>query len=217
MTEGRGLRLPSTLAGVGETAQQEIHSRWSTYENAKHYIETVVGLKPPEEPKWAEPVLTLQGLTESTGKDYTEMYMQVTGWFGYLGDIKARVSAQILERDREMKFIEAKMREAMRDRSDRTTKTGDRKAPPAGEMDDKILLDARYSTLGIEKQGFEQVVSMLNARITKLEYEIKLISRQVEIKRTEFEHANREGGINGQRGVPLRTPGASTAPSGRAW
>lgn len=212
-----GLRLPSTIAGVGETAQEEIHTQWSTYEWAKEFLERQYGLVPPQEPNWAPPELTLKDLTESIGKDYTEKYMQITGWFGYLAEVKSRVNAQILELDNEMKQIEASMRENMRAMSSKTTKSGEPKAPPAQEMEDKIRLDPRYKELGVKKQGFEQMATMLTSRINKHEYEIKLMSRQVEIKRTEFDHASREGGISGNRGAPLRTPGESQQGGGRRW
>lgn len=207
-----GLRLPSTMAGVGESAGKEIHTEWSTYERAKRMLEEEYGMAPPQEPNWPAPDLTLDDLTKSVGKDYTEKYMQLTGWYGYLSEVKSRVVAQILELENEMRQIEATMRQNMRDRTTRTTAKGEAKAPPAQEMDDKIRLDPRYKELGIKKQGFEQVASMLTSRINKHEYEIKLMSRQVEIKRTEWEHAGREGGINGNRGAPLRTPS-----EGRRW
>jgi predicted RNA-binding protein with RPS1 domain len=210
-----GLRLPVTIAGVGEKAQEEIHSKWSTYEYAKEFLERQYGMVPPQEPNWAPPVLTLKDLTESAGKDYTDKYMQLTGWYGYLSEVKSRVSAQVLELDNEMKQIEASMRENMRSHSTKKTKSGESKAPPLAEMEDKIRLDPRYIELGIKKQGFEQMEAMLTSRINKHEYEIKLMSRQVEIKRAEFDHNTRESSISGNRGAPLRTPG-DDGPS-RRW
>lgn len=204
-----GLRLPSTIAGVGESKQKDIHGKWSTYEDAKNALETEYGMVPPQEPDWAPPVLSLKDLTESTGKDYTEKYLQLTSWFGYLAEVKSRVSAQILELDNEMKQVEATMRENMRNNSTKTTRSGETKSPPAQEMEDKIRLDPRYMELGVKKQALEQMASMLTSRINKHEYEIKLMSRQVEIKRTEFDQSNREGSISGNKGVPLRTPGES--------
>lgn len=201
-----GLRLPDTIAGVGETEQAAIHDAWSTYEKIKETIEMEFGMLPIEEPAWSPPTLTLDDLTEKVGKDYTEKYLQVTAWYGYLGEVKARLSAQLLEIDNEMNHIEASMREKMRERSTKTTKGGERKAPPLAEMADKIQLNGRYSDLSVKKQGLEQMIVILTARIVRHEYEIKLLSRQVEIKRTEFDHAQREGGINGPRGAPLRTP-----------
>lgn len=209
-----GLRLPETLAGIGASEQEDIHLKWSTYEAIKNEIEMRYGMMPIQEPAWAPPTLTLEDLTEKVGKDYTEKYLQVTAWYGYLSEVKARISAQLLEIDNEMNHIESSMREKMRDRSTKTTKGGDRKAPPIAEMTDKIRLDTRYSDLSTRKQGFEQMKVIISARVDKHEYEIKLLSRQVEIKRTEFDHAQREGGISGQRGAPLRTPGNSGMPRG---
>lgn len=196
-----GLRIPDTV-GVGTEAHEEIHETWSTYDQAKADVEMKFGMMPLKEPDFAPPTLTLKDLTESQGKDYTEKYLYVTGWYGYLGEVKARLSAQILELDNEMNQISSRMRESMRSRSTRTTRGGESKAPPAQEMEDKIRLDPRYTELGVKKQGIEQMRSMIASRIERHEYEIKLLSRQVEIKRTEWEHANRAGGINGQGGIP---------------
>ena len=207
--------MPVTLAGVGESTQEEIHVQWSTYEQAKYALEQEYGMIPPQEPNWAPPVLTLKDLTESQGKDYTEKYMQLTAWYGYLSEVKSRVNAQVLELDNEMKQIEARMREGMRERSTKRTKAGESKAPPAQEMEDKIRLDPHYTELGVKKQGLEQMATMLTSRINKHEYEIKLMSRQVEIKRVELDHSNREGALHVQRGNTLRTPGEGSP--NRRW
>lgn len=200
-----GLRLPATIAGAGATQEAAIHNDWDTYNRAVEFVQMSIGLPPANEPDCDPPTLSLKDL-EASGSDYSNKYLQLLSWFTYAQQKEIEAECQVIQLTNEMKQIAATMREGMRERSGRTTKGGEKKAPPAAEMEDKIRLDARYLELGQTLQFQEHVKKLVEAKRMKYESELKLMSRQVEIKRQEFENSNRENAIRGGRGAPSGEP-----------
>lgn len=202
------LRIPENLGGVGASTEQAIHQDWDTYSSVVRELEMKYGFPAPKEPDFNAPTLSVEDLTEAQGREYTEKYLHFTSWFNYTSQVVAYHQAKLLQLENEMKQIEAKMREGMRERSSRTTKGGEKKPPPLAEMADIIRLDPRYTELGQQRQWHEQVLYISRTNAAAYESSVKLISRQIEIKRMEFEQASRENNLNGRQGGarPLRTP-----------
>lgn len=205
-----GLSLPTVLAGMSASEEAEIHKRWDTYNDVTEHMENL-GFGPPREPSYLEPTLSVEDLTESQGKDYTEKYLHFIGWFNYANQICASATAQILQCDNEIKIIEARMRENMRKRTDRKTRSGEAKAPPIVEMADTIRLDPRIVELTQVKQWHTQLLERVSAKRMEFESGRALLSRQIEIKKLEYGGAARENNLNvrdpqGNRPRHLRTP-----------
>jgi hypothetical protein len=205
-----GLHLPNVLAGISASEEAEIHKRWDTYDQVTKAMEDL-GFMPAMEPQYAEPILTIEDLTESQGKDYTEKYLHFIGWFNYANQICASSEAHILQCDNEIKIIEARMRENLRKRSDKKTAKGESKPPPLAEMADTIRLDQRIIELTQVKQWHTQLFERVSAKREMFESGRALLSRQIEIKKLEYTGAGREGNLNirdqqGGRARPMRTP-----------
>lgn len=200
-----GLRLPATISGAGADQEEAIHNDWDTYDEAARFVEMELGLPPLTEPGYSPPTLELGDL-EATGKDYSEKYLMFLGWFNYAQQEENKAACKVLQIDNEMKQIAAKMREGMRERSPKTTKAGEKKAPPAAEMDDRLRLDPRYLELGQQLQFNQHVRKLIESKRETYESSMKLLSRNIEIKRMEFEGTNRENAIRGQRGAPTGQP-----------
>lgn len=207
MTHG-GLKLDAPVTGVGESEAQEIHRQWETYPSVQKYLEEQLALVSPSEPEFACPPLRVEDLTTPDSKAYTESYAQRVAWFGFFSEKKAEHDAIVLEIEAEMAVIETRIRTGMRKNNARKTRSGEAKAPPAGEMEDAINSDSRYLELKQKLVIHRQVLKRLNARVETLDREIRLTSRQVEIRRQDFDNAGRGGqGVRAPYAPGMRAPG----------
>lgn len=186
-----GLRVPGVISDVGESEAKEIHERWTMYPAVQQYLETQLAMALPAEPEFACPPLKVEDLTTPDGKAYTETYMQRVAWFGFFSERKAEHDAIVLEVEAEMGIIETRLRTNMRKNSLKKTRSGETKAPPVQEMEDVINSDTRYLELKQKLIFHKQILKRLNARVETLDREIKLTSRQVEIRRQEFDGGGR--------------------------
>lgn len=203
-----GLRLQSAVEGVGESEAAAIHREWSSYPLVQQYLEEQLALVVPSEPEFACPPLRAEDLTTTDNKAYTETYAQRVAWFGFYSERKAEHDAIVLELEAEMSVIETRIRNQLRRTSKKVTASGDTKAPPAQAMEDAINSDGRYLELKQKLVFHKQILKRLNARVETLDREIRLTSRQVEIRRQDFD--NNRGGNGSVRGVGpgMRPPGS---------
>lgn len=202
-----GLRLESAVAGVGESEAEAIHREWTSYPAVQEYLQTHLALTTPMEPEFACPPLRVEDLTTTDNKAYTETYAQKVAWYSFYSERKAEHDAIVLELEAETKYIETRIRTQLRKNSKKVTRAGDTKAPPAQEMEDVINSDTRHIELEQKLVFHRQVLKRINARVIALELEIKLTSRQVEIRRQEFDNAGRGGTVR-QPGPGMRPPGS---------
>lgn len=203
-----GLRLQGAVAGVGESEAQEIHRNWAMYPAVQQYLTTQLALAMPPEPEFACPPLRAEDLTTNDNKAYTETYAQRVAWFGFYSERKSEHDAIVLEVEAEMSVIETRIRNHLRRNSKKVTATGDSKAPPAQAMEDAINSDNRYLELKQKLIFHKQILKRLNARVETLDREIRLTSRQVEIRRQEFDNAGRGNSGVRQPGPGMRPPGS---------
>jgi hypothetical protein len=203
-----GLKLGGMVSGVGESEAEQIHQEWASYPAVEKYLETHLALVKPSEPEFACPVLRAEDLTTNDNKAYTEIYAQRVAWFGFLSERKAEHDAIVLEIEAEMTFIETRIRNQQRKNSKKVTRSGETKAPPVQEMEDVINSDTRHIELQQKLVFHRQVLKRLNARVESLDREIRLTSRQVEIRRQDFDNAGRGGGTVRQPSQGMRPPGS---------
>lgn len=196
-----GLKLPP-LAGVGASEESNIHRRWDMADDVTKYLEMELGMAPPREPDYACPELRVEDLTNPDSKAYTEFYAKLTAWYGYLSEKKAEHDAVVIEIVAEMEDIETTVRDIMRKNNSRKTRSGETKNPTGKEMEDAVNRHPRYLELKQEHVRRQEILARLNARIDRLDRELRLTSRQVEIKRLDFETTNRGSRIGGQGGMP---------------
>lgn len=194
MTDAHGgLRLDATVAGVGESEEEAIHNRWAVHPEVEDYLTNVLGLAPAKEPEYPCPELTVEQLTTPDSKVYTEVYAKVVGWLNFLREKKAEHEAYLLELEREMKDIETSTRETMRERSTSTTRGGTPKPPNAQLMTDTINRNPRYMELSRLELKHSAILKRLVARAESLENNRALLSRQIEIRKQDFESQGRGG------------------------
>lgn len=201
-----GLRIEGTIAGIGASEAATINTEWNSYTDAIRYLEDQLGMAPLKEPEFPYPSLRVEDLTTTDNKAYTEAYMHRVAWFGFLSEQKAKHDAVRLELEAKMSMIETRIRQEMRKHSRKVTRAGETKAPPAQEMEDAINSDHHYIELKKKLVLHEQVLKLLNSRVETADREIRLTSRQVEIRRQDFDNASRGNASIRQPG--MRQPGS---------
>lgn len=182
-----GLNIGGVVTGVSESEATEIEREWESFPSVMKYLEEVLALMPASEPQFACPPLRVEDLTTPDSKVYTETYAQRVAWFGFYSEHKAKHDAIVLELEAKMGVIETRIRRSMRQHNQRKTRSGDSKPPPENEMQEAIDSDPHYLELKKKLVTNKQVLKLLNARCENLDREIKLTSRQVEIRRQDFD------------------------------
>jgi hypothetical protein len=196
-----GLLLERTVVGLGEHQEHEISERWR-FEAITDYIYKVLGLPIPVEPTNPYPNLTIEDLTTTDGKRYSTVYLHQIEWSSWVGKKKGEVEARLVLVDAEMKEISRGIRVNMRKHCTRKNAKGQPKPPTGQEMEDEIGEDPRYKELSREQAFLAALLKMMNSEATAQDAKAGLISRQVEIRRQEFDNNNRSGSIQGRRGIP---------------
>lgn len=179
-----GLSLPKNT-GVGSTEEQAVHQQWTTLDEQEEKLASQ-GFVPMDAPSFTCPEITEETLTTADSKAYSTTFAQQLSWFNYSSQTLARCIAELLQVSNEMDIIEAKMRRGFRERMKLAGKDG---KMTAQEMSDEILLDARYSYLLLRKQELTQYKTRLAAYTDGIERGLKVISRQVEIRKMELEQS----------------------------
>lgn len=196
-----GLRLDNTVIGLGEQQEREISERWK-FEAITDYVYKTLGLPMPTEPVNPYPDLTIDDLTTTDGKRYTTKFLHQIEWAGWTGRKTGEVEAKLILVKAEMEEIARGIRINMRKHCTRKNAKGQPKPPTAQEMEDEIGSDLRHKELFREHAFLTALLKMLNSEEKAQEAKTGLISRQVEIRRQEFDNTNRGGSIQGKRGIP---------------
>lgn len=192
-----GLQVPPNI-GVSESAQREIHKTWDTIGDVEADL-AMSGFMPMQTPEFECPQVTEAALTTENSQEYTQTYARQLAWFNYSSQVLARVTAHLLQYENEMDTIEARIHV---DRRARAKAAGEK--PPSGDtLKQEVLMDPRHDELRRQAQVLKQKKIELQAFVDGIERGLKVISRQVEIRKMEIE----QGRVNiPGRGYGVRTP-----------
>lgn len=190
MTNTGGLSLPSHM-GVGQTQEDQIRQTWSTFDEMELQL-TRQGIAPLMKPACGIPRITARLLTDADNREFSQIFSEFGEWYGYISNLYGRIQAKLVEIDTEMSDLEVQNRKFMLDFW--KNGGGDRKNKPTiQEMSDYNAMHPRVRELKHEWQQWEQQRLMLQPRKDQLHGDMKIISRQVEIRGQELER-NRMGG-----------------------
>lgn len=196
------LRIPA-VTNIGESKNAEIYSKWETADAVEAELHSV-GLAEKPRPTFACPNITPEMLTGLEGAAYSHMYAEVLAWFNYTATLLARADARILQYKNIMETTESSMRNNMKD----TSKALGEKAPSAEYMSDTINIDYHYQNAKLELQKYKQYKDIVKAHLDGIERSLAVVSRQIEIKKLEYEATRAQGNFsNREHPFPSRRPG----------
>lgn len=191
-----GLSLPANV-GVGQAEQARTHHIWDTSAEVAEHLKAQ-GFFPMDAPQFELPTITEEVLTTADNNSYTTTYAQQLAWFNYASQTLARAKVEVLQTKNEMDMIESKMRKGFKDqiKSKVIEKMSER------EIQDEINLDNRYAELKLYGQKMEQYKILVETFAEGIERGLKVISRQVEIRKMEVEQSRVN--IPGRGNMPRR-------------
>lgn len=209
-----GLKLPSNLGAPERTpVNRKIHDRWTTFAEVEKELQEK-GFTDAPRPVVLEqgegfPNLTTQQLTDTPNKEYTALHATYLEWFRYTAEEFARLRALMLQTKNEMEDIELETKRDLRAQPGKKSTTE--------EIDIAVGLHTRYRDLKVLLQRAEQAKLLLETKVDYLERSLRVISRQVELRKIDAGQGGvndnmpgrgRVGGWNGQGSYPpIRTPG----------
>lgn len=196
-------RQPQTRGGLGTLprnvglSQEDVKkasTAWKTFEKVEAHLKER-GFIPPDQPSFPRPTITPEQLTTVINKDYTMLYSHHLAWFNYTSPILAQVKSMLIQTRNEMKDIETKIRKDLRLKN-KTLPKDERFNEK--EIADEVWSDPAYKILTREEQKYEQTKLQLESYLEVTEGTLKVISRQVEIRKLELDGSRAEGSMPGR-------------------
>jgi len=191
---GGGLELPKAL-GISEREEVAATVRWDTLEAVIDTLNSW-GFKEAESPKVEMPVITAQMLLTPDSREYTTMFSATLYWFNYSNKLKARVIAELLQLENEMSDIGAEMRKRLR-RENEVRKKEEKLT--AQNIDDEIETNLRHRELKIRAQHLKQMKYELDARCEELERSLRVVSRNIEMRKEENNQGRTDQNMPGRQ------------------
>lgn len=186
-TSGGSLHLPKDI-GVATSTASTIENWWNTIEAVNKRL-ALAGIHPNIEPDIVCPEITAEILLTDDVRVYTTAYSAQNRWNNYVTRLHGDVRAVLLQVENEMTDIAAAKRNYFR-----TTYTGKEKMSVL-EMEDAISQDPHYRELRLMKQQLDQQRIKLDTWLEGLVNNTKIVSRQIELRKTEYGNGNREGNM----------------------
>lgn len=201
MSEERGLNphavLAATRTSVPERtpSNKRIHATWDTFKEEQDLL-IMKGFIDSTRPESEFPNLTGTQLTSTANKDYTALHAVYLEWFRYTSEEFTKLRALVLQNKNEMEDIALEIKRDMRAQPGKKT--------TEEEINIAIGLHTRYRDLKILQQRAEQAKMLLETKVEYLERSLRVISRQVELRKIDA----------GQGGVQDNMPGRGRSFSG---
>lgn len=195
-----GLSIPGGV-GLSTGEVQEILTRFATLSDVEENLAKMGFPAQREQPNFPLPEITVSVLTKYNNDQYSEVYAQLLAWFNYLVPIHADAKAALLQAQNQLDLVEASTQERLVEQNKNKTK-GEGRLTEA-EIKNKVLCDPTYQTALLEVQTRKQAFIKLDAYWDIADRGLKVISRQIEVKKIEFGGSNREGNLNRPNYKPI--------------
>lgn len=186
---GKNLRLPDGLPlGAGREQTQAVTKTWNTVDIVLEEME-LRGLGQKDQPVFQCPELDVEVLTTNDSRHYSQTYAELLAWFGYVSTIHAEIKARVLQYKNMQRVLAAQSKKTQRD-----VKTGVKK-PTKDELEEALLLNPEYQQVTLELQRHEQANFLYDAKVDNIERSLRLISRQIEVRRLDIEQTRTQDGM----------------------
>ena len=177
-----GLQVPDII-GISMPDLESIQNKFTTLPDVDRELKSM-GISGGNQPNFPLPELTAASLTTTNSDEYTLMYAQQLSWSNYLGPILADVSGGLVQAENQMTLIEAKITEVVKQQNKVRSKE-DRVS--ADDIKIQVLNDPIYQEAMLEAQRLKQFKLKLEAMHEIAGRNLRLVSRQVEIRRQDIE------------------------------
>lgn len=195
-----GLSLPSGV-GLSTGEVQEILTRFATLSDVEENLNKMGFPAQGKQPDFPLPEITSEVLTRYTNDQYSEVYSKLLAWFNYLVPIHADAKAALLQAQNQLDLVEAHTQKRITDQNKNKTKGEGRLT--AEEVRTEVLVDPTYQTALLEVQTRKQTLIKLDAYWEIADRGLRVISRQIEVKKIEFGGSNRDGNLNRPHYKPI--------------
>jgi hypothetical protein len=187
------LRIPVTI-GIGESARNKIVDTFNTVEAVEEELHTQ-GIHERPKPAYECPEVSETDLTTVSYDQYSALYARLLGWYNYVQMPFAKVKSRVLEYENMLDRIAATIRTDLKATNRQFGKKSEKLSE--SEIKDAILLDPNHTMISLELQKYQQHRIQIEAFMEMVSHSMKVVSRQIEIKKIEFEGSNRDA--NNQR------------------
>jgi hypothetical protein len=194
---GLNLQNSNLPIGVGEEAAKSIQQRWDTVKDSDQVI-AGMGLVDHKLPEFICPELTAASLTTLDSFAYTETYAHLLSWFNYASEGLAYIQARVLQYTNMQAILTAQTRKQQR----ALTAAGGKKMNEE-EMSDQLFTNPQYQEILLELQKAKQHKLLLDAKVDAIERSLRVISRQIEIRKLDVEQSRTGSAMPGRN---LREP-----------
>jgi len=181
-----GLSLPdATQLGVGSNEMDQIEKTWMTSYGVQTQLEKI-GVVDTPQPQFTCPDVDPATFSSTNAEEVVRTYLQLNSWFSFIAEQLSKVTIYILEYENMLDQVEAQLRDHFRDLKE----TGRKMTKE--ELNDKIVANPERIQIACQLQKYRQYKTRLQTRADALDKSIRMISRQVEIRRQELElnHVN---------------------------
>lgn len=177
-----GLQLGKKMPiGVGAQEAQSIQKRWDTASESDDRV-IGTGLADHRQPSFTCPDLDTETLTTPDSRTYTETYVRILSWFSYASELLANVQIRVVQYENMIRILTAQTRRRQRE----VVANGGKKMTEE-EMQDLLYTNPEYQDILLELQKYKQMKTLMEAKVESIERSLKVISRQVEIRKLDIE------------------------------
>ena len=167
--------------GVSSDKYDAIVRKWDTLGAVKKGLEDM-GINDANRP----PKITASKLTTPNGVEYQEMHNRYLGWFTFLSPIQASIKSEILGFKGAAVELKAAIKQDYRARGDKVSES---------ELESDLQLNVQYNHVLVELNKLQQMKLLVDDEIERVERQLALISRQVELRREEFDKTKRDSSV----------------------
>jgi hypothetical protein len=177
------VRLQNNLPiGAGQTAAENIRSRFSTVAEVTQNLRETMGYVPQTTPQFACPMLTAEMMTTVDWNSYSVNYVTFKVWWDFYREKLAEVTNMVLQHKNMLTMIEVRTKKAVREIAEAT---GEKLT--VERLKDRVLENAEYQDVMLELQRWQHAKELVEAKFESLDKSMFMISRQVEIRRVDIE------------------------------
>lgn len=187
---GGGLQAPKSL-GISMTELDRIVEKFHTQPSVEEDLKKM-GITNPPQPQFELQQITAEMLSTVDDVAFTAMYSQQLAWQNYVSPVLAKVTASLLQEETKLKLIGAAIKKhireqnLLREKKDKLTED---------DIENEILTDPVYQETLLEAQRHKQMKLSLEVAEQIAGRNLRVISRQVEIRKEAFEAHQREGNM----------------------